>query len=42
MSTIEMITITCSLPLYGQGVEIGGDISLATMLREVEVYEFKG
>ena len=42
MRYIENSTVTCSPPLYGQGVEIGkaGDHKLT--LAEVEVYEFEG
>jgi len=40
MSTTAKITVTCSPPLLGQGVEIGKSGEHRLTLVEVEVYEF--
>jgi len=42
MLSTAVITMTCSPPLLGQGVEIGKEGDHKITLREVEVYEFKG
>ena len=40
MSSMASIVVTCSPPLYGQGVEIGREGNHIVSVTEVEVYEF--
>jgi len=42
MSSTAVITMTCALPLLGQGVEIGKEGDHDICLVEVEVYAFEG
>jgi len=42
MLSINVITVTCSPPFYGQGVEIGRAGEHIISVVEVEVYEFNG
>jgi len=42
MSSTSVITMSCTPPLLGQGVEIGEEGEHYMCLVEVEVYEFNG